>query len=195
MFHYHGPKMAGQMGMTLSLVGAIGSLSYTWLSARTPQFGILIARRAYGELDELFRRLLVIAMSIATGCWIVLCLLIYWLCWNGFAIAGRLLPMLPVVFFLAQGILNSFVSALALYLRAHKREPMMIPSLVGAVLSSLSTWLLGRHFGALGAAVGFFVVTAIWGVPSCCVIFKRCRSIWHSDFSSGIDILTKIPVP
>jgi O-antigen/teichoic acid export membrane protein len=184
MFYYHGPKVAGQMGMTWAMVAAIESVSYAWINIRMPQFGMFIAQRQYTELDRLFRRLfwitLAIAGAAASGVW----WLIYWLHYTQVSLGERVLPLLPVTLLLGQRILNVGISALASYLRAHKREPMMVPALVGAILTGFSTWLLGAQYGPTGAAAGFLLLTILWGVPSCYFVFRRCRKLWHSKTNS-----------
>jgi O-antigen/teichoic acid export membrane protein len=175
MFYYHGPKVAGQMGMTWALVASIESLSSPWITSRIPQFGVLISRREYTELDRLFRRLLLITLSIAGAGSIGLVGLIYGIHFSGIALSNRLLPMLPAVIFIAQRPLNILISAFAVYTRSHKQEPMMIPSLISAILVGSASWLLGAAYGPLGAATGFLVITILWGVPSSYHVFQQCR--------------------
>lgn len=181
MFYYHGPRVAGQMGMTLALVAAIESVSYAWINTRMPQFGMLVARRQFTELDRSFRRLLWIALAIAgaasTGVWGFILYLHY--SWS--SLSERVLPLLPVTLLLGQRFFNLAISAMAFYLRAHKREPLMILSLVTAALVGFSTWILGARWGPTGAASGFVLVTILWSFPACLSTFKRCRALWHQD--------------
>lgn len=181
MFYYHGAKVAGQMGMTWAIVSMIGSVSYPWITTRMPQLGILIAHHQYAELDRLFSRLFRITVGIAAVLSLVVWLLIYGLHLSDLKIGDRLLSMLPVTLLLIHRILNVMIDDMALYLRAHKREPMMIPSVVGAILAGTSTWLLGAAYGPTGAAAGFLALGIIWGMPSCLFIFFRCRKKWHNE--------------
>jgi len=183
MFHYHGAVVAGQMGMTWALVNAVSRLASSWLQTRAPKFGMLIARRDYGSLDKLFRRLTFVATGIATLGSGVLWLLVLWLHASGLAMAHRILPILPVTLLLLAGILNTWVNALAVYLRAHKREPLMWLSLASGVLTGLAVWLLGARIGPVGAAAGYLGVSALWGLPSVLVVFARCRAQWHADMA------------
>jgi O-antigen/teichoic acid export membrane protein len=75
------------------------------------------------------------------------------------------------------------ISDMAFYLRAHKKEPMMIPSLIGAILAGASTWFLGAAYGPTGAAAGFLALVIVWGLPSCYVVFAHCRKKWHNNAS------------
>lgn len=181
MFYYHGAKVAGQMGMTWSVVTMIESVSHSWINTKMPVFGMLVARQHYAELDLLFGRLFRITVGIAImlslGVWLtIVCLHL-----GELKIAHRFLPIFPVTLFLMHRIINVMVSDMALYLRAHKREPMMIPSAVGALLSGASTWWLGASYGPTGAAAGFLILGIVWGVPSSLFVFLRCRRKWHNE--------------
>jgi hypothetical protein len=175
MFYYHGPKLAGQMGMTWALVASIESLSSPWINSRIPQFGGLISRREFSELDRLFGRLLVITLSIASIGSVALAAVICAIHHSGIALSARILPMLPAALFIMQRLLGVLVNAFAIYTRSHKQEPMMVPSLVSACLIGSATSLLGASYGALGAATGFLVITILWAVPSSYFVFQRCR--------------------
>jgi len=185
MFYYHGPKVAGQMGMTWTIVAAVESFAYAWINTRMPQFGIMIAHRQYVELDRLFRRLFIITVGIAAAFSFIIWFLIYIVNVLNLKIGDRILPMLPLTLLLLYRILNVMVSAMAFYLRAHKQEPMMIPSLISAVLIGISTWLIGAKYGPTGAAAGILFLGFVWGLPSCYVVFKRCRRKWHVKSGEG----------
>jgi len=181
MFYYHGAQVAGQMGMTWALVLTIELVANAWISTRLPQFGMLIARMEYEALDQLFQRLFWITMLVSLICSVGVLGFIYWLKQSGLSLAERLLPLLPAALLIAQRILNVAVSAMAFYLRAHKKEVMMIPSVTWAVLAGLSTWILGAQYGAMAAAAGFLAVTIIWGVPSTYYVYNRYRKLWHGS--------------
>ena len=60
IFYYNGPIIAGQMGMTWSLVSVLSTTGLAWVLPRVPQFGILVAQKRYDEMDRLFWRLMII---------------------------------------------------------------------------------------------------------------------------------------
>lgn len=180
LFHYHGPVVAGQFGMTWSLLSVIGSLSGAWLAPKVPQFGILIALKNYVELDQLFWRLTrVITYSTvlsATGIWII----VYLLNEADYSLAVRLLPPLPTGIFLLAQVIIALQSPVACYLRAHKREPLLSISVIGGILIGLSTFVLGRYYSATGMAIGY-LVTFVLTTPFVLFIWYRCRVEWHKE--------------
>ena len=180
MFYYHGAKVAGQMGMTWMVVSGLESLSLAWVSTRLPHFGILVARRQFTELDRIFLKTTLIALSVVAVGSLCIWTGVFWIKSNAWELGGRVLPMLPLTLLLIQRLVNVPVNTMAWYLRAHKREPMMLPSLVGGILTGLSTWLLGAKYGPTGAALGFLALAVFVGVPVTSTVFVRCKRAWHA---------------
>ncbi|HZM06645.1 MAG TPA: hypothetical protein VFC44_26900 [Candidatus Saccharimonadales bacterium] len=185
MFYYHGPEVAGRMGMTWAMVCVIETLScWAWINTRMPHFGMLIARRQFAELDRLFLRLFWISLGVAVVCSLGLLELVYWLQERHLPLGERMLPLFPTILFLVQRIINVAISAMAFYLRAHKQEPLLFTWVVAALLTALSTWTLGVYYGPAGAAGGYLAVSLIWTLPACYYVFRHCRTLWHGSPST-----------
>jgi O-antigen/teichoic acid export membrane protein len=178
LFHFHGPIIAGQFGMTWSIVGAIGGISGAWLAPQAPQFGILIARRDFEELNRRFWRATRVFMGVVVilsiSCW----LFVYAL--NSFhpALASRLLPPSTVAVLLMAQALAVLSTPFSMYLRAHKNEPLLILSVVAGVLATISTIFFGKYYAATGVVLGYLLVNAIT-TPFVFLIWSRCRKNWH----------------
>lgn len=74
--------------------------------------------------------------------------------------------------------LNHIVSSLATYLRCHKKEPFLINSIVGGILCTLSTIVLGNYFGVMGITLGYMLISVVmfpWGYS----IYLKKKSEWH----------------
>jgi hypothetical protein len=65
LFAYFGAVAAGQMGMSLTLTGAVNTLAMAWIYTKVPTFGQLIALRDFQSLDRLFFRTLLQASLVA----------------------------------------------------------------------------------------------------------------------------------
>jgi hypothetical protein len=172
VFFHHGPLIAGQMGMTLALVTAIDTIAYPWVNTRMPELGMLIAKRKYAELDDLFRRLALAALAVASlgglGLWTLILLAQL----ENINLAHRMLPLLPASFVILHRVLNVGVGLAALYMRAHKEEPMMVPSLVAALLT-LVAFAITMEYGTLGATAGLLAVLLLWVIPATWITYKR----------------------
>lgn len=179
-FKLEGAVVAGQMGITWTLINTLAAVSYVGVTTKMPRFGMLIAKQDCTGLDHLFRKSLMFALGTASlgacAIWSVIALLY----WSDLPLATRFLPPLPAGLFLLASIANTIMYTMAVYLRAHKQEPYLLPSVASGLLVGLSTVVLGSHFGVVGMGGGYLVVMVLimaWGI----VIFKNCQGQWHSD--------------
>jgi O-antigen/teichoic acid export membrane protein len=78
-------------------------------------------------------------------------------------------------------IFNHIVISEAIYMRAHKQEKFLVNSIVGAVLMLLSSYALGKRYGAIGMVVGYLIVSTLGGLVLGTFIFLRYRRIWHAE--------------
>jgi O-antigen/teichoic acid export membrane protein len=180
LFSCQGPVAAGRIGMTWALVSALMSCSHAIVSTRMPRFAILVARKEYGELDRGFHHALRSAMLVVGAGSLAVLAGIRLLDALEQPLAERFLPFMPTLLFLVAVFLQQVRAAFGTYLRAHKREPYLVLSVVEAVLFTGMVFPLGRWYGATGIAAGFAVVAFLTFIPSL-VIFRRCRRAWHDD--------------
>lgn len=180
MFRYHGPVAAGQMGMTLSFISMVQGLSGTWMQPKVPRFGMLIAQRQFGELDRVWwrttRAVVLIAAAAALAGWTTLAVVTT----LGWPIATRLLGLTASGLFLIAGVNMAGLYCMAAYLRAHKREPLLVMSITTALLMGALVWQLGSRFGATGIAAVYLFVTVGVALPWQVAIMMRARQEWHT---------------
>jgi O-antigen/teichoic acid export membrane protein len=185
MFHYQGPIVAGQMGMTWQLVTALSSLAMAWVATKVPRFGILIAQKKYAELDRFFFRTSGISMGVISLGAVLLWLLVYGLNYFEYPLAQRLLSPLPFGLFIAGTVLGQVAQCQSAYLRAHKKEPFLLYSLVYGLLNGIVVWFLGSRYGAIGASAGYLLVMILVSVPLGSYIWIKCRRKWHADYNEA----------
>jgi hypothetical protein len=179
LFAYRGAVEAGRMGMSLSIMGALTSVSIAWVNTKAAPFGALIARKDYATLDRVFFPALRQCMLIcAAGS---LCVWVGAVYLNGahLRFAQRLLDPLSLGILLLGTVINVLIFALSIYLRAHKVEKMLVSSIIGATLVGCSTYFLGKHFGARGMVIGYLAVQALVGLAYNLSIFTRFRRESH----------------
>ena len=179
MFHYHGPVVAGQMGMSLQLIAGIQSISSIWFMANTPRYGILIARREFVQLDKEWRKSTLIAVFMMLVGLVLLLGFIYLLSGMAFKLEYRVLP--PTVFSLlaAGAVFSLWGQSFSVYLRAHKKEVLLQTGIVSGVVMGVLVWQLGAHFGAIGAVTSYMVVFSCVSFPMVYFAWKRARREWH----------------
>ena len=180
MFKLNGPIIAGQMGMTWSLINVLG-LASSWLHPKAPKFGMLVAQKKYPELDYLFWKLTKIVFFLTSLLGLSIYVLVYVLQNMNISLANRILPLTPLGFFLLAQCLAISSTTCSIYMRAHKKEPLMLLNVFGALLTILIIWLFSKYHSVTGLAVGYLMVTLII-VSLIFLIWYRCRNKWQREF-------------
>jgi hypothetical protein len=177
LFYYHGPVMAGQMGMSLVVANIVTVVPMIWLQANTPVMAQSVARGDWLALDRLFAKVFwqSVAVSALGSFTVVTILLIF----SAHPLVHRLLPITDMVYLLAAFFLSHVIGALAHYLRMHKREPFMFLSVFGAILVAFAMWYFGRFHGSTGMVISLMVINLVYGLPSALWLWLRLRKTWH----------------
>lgn len=172
LFAYQGAVEAGKVGLALSIFGAISTLGMSWANASAPKMVRHVALAERRQLNQLFR-------ATATSS-IAFVLLVSLITMVAVGIVGHFAPTLaarvaplPVLACLALvAIVNTFVFAAAVYMRAHKEEPLLLASVVGGLLTGLSAYASAR-VGALPMMITYAALMCGVGLPWTIVIFRR----------------------
>ncbi|MEZ6041055.1 MAG: hypothetical protein R3C20_11145 [Planctomycetaceae bacterium] len=183
IFRYDEEGRATQLGMTWTILTALQSASLAWIETRRPVFGSLIAERRFVELDRLFFRMTrfsMMGMVAGTGAF---CATVWWLGtrneWLFDRLSGRMLPLFPTLLFSVAMIVYQFALCTNLYVRAHKKDPFLVASVVSSsVIAGLQFWL-GRYYGTTGVAAGYLAGIALVQVPLWTIIWWTTRREWH----------------
>lgn len=180
LFYYHGPVIAGQMGMTMSVANALLAGSFTVMNAKTPEYGKLIAVRDWHGLDNLFFKTLRQTFILVTAGAAIGVVVIWFL--QGYSRYGmRFIQVGQAALLFGSVCLQAVYGSLGVYLRAHKQEPLMYISIYASVIQGAITWYLGKRFASLGVTAGYFAVTASFILPCVLFVWWRCREEWHSE--------------
>lgn len=185
LFATEGAVVAGQMGMTLAVLNAILMLTLSWINTKVPTFSALIAKKEYKQLDTLFNKTLIQSTLLNLLGLLVLFILFFLMRYFDLKIGNknfgnRFLPYLPMLFMMLPILLNHVIAAWATYLRCHKKEPMLLQSLVVGCLCCVSTIVLGHNFGVLVMTLGYMTITVlsfIWTY----FIFINKKKEWHNE--------------
>ncbi len=180
VFTYRGPAEAGRLGLSLAVATALGGVALAWISTKSAPFGMLIAQRNYAELDRRFFPCLWQSLGVlVSGCILI---------WFGdlaifvfhSSLRLRVLEPLPMALLLGATVITHIVFAEAVYLRAHKQEPLLVVSLVWGVLAAGASFILGRQYGATGMMFGYFMMSLIVGLGGGTWVFVKKRALWHA---------------
>jgi len=178
LFKTHGPIAAGQMGMSLQIIMAMNGVAMVWITTKVPFFGQLIAKKQFGQLNTLFKSSLIqssIFLLIS-----VLCVLagLYGLNYFSSQYAVRLLPFSLFSIMCLVCLINHIVFAEASYLRAFKKEPFMILSVMGGIVTSGLAFLLIPRLGLEGAVYAYSLPAVFIGLTGGTIIFFFKKKEW-----------------
>jgi hypothetical protein len=177
LFAYRGPVEAGRMGMSMSIAGYLWAMVLPWMSTKATPFGNLIARGEFQSLDMLFFRTLKQSLAVVAAS-AALCMAgIEVLQHAAPGLATRMLPPHLFALLLLTAVSVFAVQSMAVYLRAHKREPFLWQSLLVAGLTSGGALLLVPRWGLTGGAVIYFVCAGVVGLASALAIFRARRKM------------------
>lgn len=148
VFSRYGAAEAGRLGMALNLFSALSSIGMSWVNAKAPNFTGYIARGQRSKLDREFRRLFFSStVFIALSCIGVVLAALY-----GQHVASplmaRIAPPAVLGILAVTTITNAIVYSLAIYMRAHREEPMLAPSIVVGLLTTVAVYL-GSYTGVM----------------------------------------------
>ena len=178
LFAFHGPALAGQMGMTASVMTSVSSLAFAVVATRTPQLAILAARREWGAMDSLSFRTGLLSLTLVAGGALAFIATLFGIRAAGLGLGFRFLPVWETSLFCLAMVVQQLRFVLAAYLRAHKREPFAGLAAAEGIAALVLLTLLGRHYGSAGIVVGFAALSVAMSVPAL-LIFRRCRAAWH----------------
>lgn len=194
LYIYSGADEAGRMGLTLSIANLFVAITYGWINTKIPLWSACVVRRDWQALDanffSVFWRSTIMLISLLTISWICLFGISAGLLNkldHGFilkiiALRHRMLSDFGIALVFGASLAQHIISALAAYLRAHKKEPMMIPSLVVGLFIALTAFNAAVQLRT-AEAVAFSWTLISWTVffPWTVFLFVKLKRAWHHD--------------
>lgn len=179
MFYFHGPIVAGQMGMTLQIVSVVQMMAMSWIQTKVPRFGMLVVRRDFAELDRIWWKASKLSFGFAVAGSLIIWLAVLILYELDVEFAPRILEPLPTALFLIAYGLMQISSCYAAYLRAHAREPFLALGVSAGLLIGSLVFLFGGRYGPTGAAASFMAAVGLFVIPMSTMIWIRLRAEWQ----------------
>jgi len=184
LFASEGAAIAGQMGITINAVNAFMAMSYSWINTKVPKMSGYIALKDYSSLDSMFfktiKQILFVSISGVTLFVLIIFILQYYdIAILGSHIGKRFLPILPLIILSFAILLQAPINSWAIYLRCHKKEPLLVNSMVGGALSCISAIILGKYLGLYGLISGFLFLQITVGLIWVYIVFNKKRKEWH----------------
>ncbi len=177
-FQFRGPVEAGRVGLSLTLWMGVFAVSNSWLYAVTPRLNMFVSKRDWKSLDALFRKnLLLSAATFFAGAVVLLALMGFMK--GRYAIVDRFSDPLSMLFLAVIWFLQIIVNGLATYLRAHKREPLVLLSVTSAIYVTLTTVVCAKYLAPHYFFLGWLSSCA-WGIPWIIFLFRTKKQAWQT---------------
>jgi len=183
IFNYHGPALAGKMGMSQQIIMSILSLAMVWTTTKVPNFGMLISKSNFVELDRMwFAAAIRSAVVMFFGVLSVYILIV--VAQNlDIAYSRRVLSHDAFLILAVGALFSAMNQCIAIYLRAHKKEVLTIPAIICNLMIGGLAWYLGISYAEFGIAYVYLGITSLLMFPASYVIWKAFRMKWHAaDF-------------
>lgn len=180
MFQYQGAEEAGRMGLTREAIKAVQQSGMAWVTPKVPRYGMMISRKDYTGLDRLWYKSSLVSVVVVASGGLGLLGLLHLFHVLDLEIADRFLPMSTLGLFVIAAIFMQISQCQSAYLRAHRKEPILVMSVTVSILIGLLVWQMGMRYGAFavaGAYLGCMILTVVWETA----IWSRCRKAWHKD--------------
>ncbi len=140
LFYFENSTVAGQFGLSLAIANMLGLISNSWITVNIPSMTKAITEKEYAFFSHLFKKSFFqssIFIIFATFITIILYIL-----FDGYNIINRVVEYYNFIGILVIIIMNHFISAIVIYLRCFKEEPLVVIHFICSVL----TLLLGTYF-------------------------------------------------
>ena len=175
LFASRGPVEAGRLGMSISIATYNWQLVFTWMSTKAAPFGRFVAAKDYAGLDKIFFKTFYVSLVVA-GIFAFTCL-------TGIVAVQSIFPnfatrmVSPWMFalLLLAAVGNLIVQSEAIYLRAHKEEPLLWQALAVAAMNTAGAYFAAAKWGLAGMCITYFICTGAIGTASATAIFRSKR--------------------
>lgn len=177
MFRFHGAVEAGKVGISMTLASATFAIANVWVYVATPKMNMFASRRDWAGMDKLLLKSLGLALcTFLLGSSIILSAIAFYA--DSITFLKRFLGLIPMAMLLCAWLFQMIINALAVYLRAHKKEPFVLISVVKAVYIGVSTVLIIKFMPPQYLFLGFFTAV-MWVLPWSVRLFIRKKKEWH----------------
>lgn len=179
IFHFCGAQEAGRMGMSINLVSAVLTAALAWMNTKASTFGSLAANSSWANLDSLFFKTLKQSFFVLFVGLCAMALGHIFLQYQMPDYADRLISLPSFLLLLLATAGNHLLFSMALYLRAHRKDPYVVLSLVSGILIACMSYVFAPIWGVFGVTLCYALITWFVGVGYGTKVFRVCRAQWH----------------
>lgn len=173
LFKTQGAVVAGQMGLSITIINMIGLIALSMMTAKVPRLTQLASSGQSFVLYQLFRKGLFSSLLLFGLGGLPLLAILYFLADTEYHV--RFLPWGQFVILMLAIMAANVVNALAMFFRAYRQERLMWLYVLNALLASGLAYLVAPGWGSAGIVSTLFLVNVFLILPVALVIWIKFR--------------------
>ena len=171
-FNRFGAIESGKLGLALTIFAAISVIGMSWVNAKSPKLSAHISRGERSKLNHLFKSIVIRSTILVAFLSLLFVILVWILNYLNHPWANRILPPYILLVVAVINVINTAINAMAIYMRAHREEPMLIQSVTMALLT-ISIIYLTSNLGLLTMMLSYMGVNLFISLPWTTWLFIR----------------------
>jgi len=172
IFARQGAAEAGRLGLALTLFSGVSTIGMSWVNAKAPSFTSHISLKQKHELNKLFVAVFVRSTLFIFFVSAGLVTAAIFLDHLGLTFMTRISSPNVIAVIGGVTLVNSMVFSMAIYMRAHREEPMLSQSIAVGLLTAIAVYF-GSSFGVLNMMLWYLAVCSFVSLPWTIVLFLR----------------------
>lgn len=172
VFSRQGAAEAGRLGLALAVFSALSTVGMSWINAKAPNFTMHIARGERKELNSLFKAVFFRSTFTISLISVFFVFLVWCATKLGISQVHRIASLDVLAILVIVTIANSIVYALAVYMRAHREEPMLPHSVTVGALVACAVYF-GSTYGVLFMMTSYMAIVLTIALPWATWLFAK----------------------
>ena len=174
VFSRYGAIEAGRLGMALTVFSSISTIGMSWVNAKAPNFTMYISRGERKKLNTVFQA--VFFRSVLATALLSLGIVVLGWYLNYLEILLMMRISSPKILMILAGvtIANSMVFSMAIDMRAHREEPMLIQSIIVRLIIGFGVYFI--------SIIGIFEMMFFYMIVSIAISFPWTAWIFLKYF-------------
>ena len=173
LFFVEGPKIAGQMGVSLTIAGMLGVLSQSWVTYQIPNLGKAAAKKDWLSVNLFFKKS-IIRLSIFYSLSSLLVLIFY-----SFYMPAeyklRMLEIWPFIGILVSVFISQILWSFSTYIRSFREELFSKVTLISILISIPLAFIGTYKYSVNGTILCIISVQLFFSIPISLYILKNFK--------------------
>ena len=170
LFYYQNSTVAGQMGLSLSIVHMLGIFSQSWITRHITHMSQAVAKKKWHILDDIFKKaFLRSVITFFIGGLILLILLTFT---TQSSYANRIFSFWQFIGLLIFSFFYYINIALAMQLRSFQKEPLVWITFFGGIFISIATLIAAKNYSVNDVILAIVLIQVFLIFPLSFYVWK-----------------------